>query len=121
MHTLHQRSRLHGAVRTRGDYTAQAPYGSSAYWRAAIGWLQSQEGLRYDLQDYARLLEAIDVAAEAAEVSVSTVAGRSTILRQCSFYLLRQGREGFGIQHGDIDIRIPQHSGIRLTIFLRWG
>jgi hypothetical protein len=83
-----------GAVRTRGDYTAEAPYGSPAYWRVAVGRLQSQADLRYDLQDYERLLDALEVANGTAEVPVPTVADRSAVLRQCSFYLLRLGREG---------------------------
>lgn len=83
-----------GAVRTRGDYTAAAPYGPPAYWRAVIGQLPSQAGLRYDLQDYAQLLEAMDAAVSPAVAPAPAVMDRSAVLRQCSLYLLRQGREG---------------------------
>jgi hypothetical protein len=61
----------------------------------AIGRLQSQEGLRYDLQDYGRLLDAMEVAHGTAAVPVPAVADRSAVLRQCSLYLLRLGQEGW--------------------------
>jgi hypothetical protein len=49
-----------GPVRTRGDYRAEEPYGTPAYWRAAIGRLPDDMGLDYDLDDYRALLEWFD-------------------------------------------------------------
>lgn len=48
------------AVRTRGDYSANEPYGTPIYWRAAIGRLKSEAGLIYDLQDYGQMLQEME-------------------------------------------------------------
>lgn len=87
-------ARRTGAVRTRGDYTAEALYGTPAYWRAVIGQLHSQERLIYDLHDYGRLLEVMDATLDVGEAPAPAVVDRSYVLRQCSLYLLHQGRQG---------------------------
>lgn len=53
-------TRITGAVRTRGDYRGMEPYGTPAYWRAAIALLKSEPELIYDLQDYGRMLEQME-------------------------------------------------------------
>ena len=45
-----------GAVRTRGDTTVPEPYGTPAYWRAALGRLSFEAGLSCDPDDYKNLL-----------------------------------------------------------------
>jgi hypothetical protein len=49
-----------GAVRTRGDTTAPEPYGTPAYWRAALGRLPFTERLSCDPDDYKKLLAWVD-------------------------------------------------------------
>jgi hypothetical protein len=53
-------ARTRGPVRTRGDYRAEEPYGTPAYWRAAIGRIPHDVGLDYDLDDYRAMLAWVD-------------------------------------------------------------
>jgi hypothetical protein len=53
-------SRTHGGLRSRGDYRAEEPYGTPAYWRAALGRLPSDLGLRFDLADYDTVLQLME-------------------------------------------------------------
>jgi hypothetical protein len=66
--TVHRASssRAQGGIRTRGDYMAEEPYGTPAYWRAVIGRLPSDVGLRFDLDDSNAVLQGMEAPATTA-------------------------------------------------------
>jgi hypothetical protein len=59
-----------GPVRTRGDYTAQEPYGTPGYWRAVIGRLPAQVGLRLDADDYNQALREMEAPVPITEPKI---------------------------------------------------
>jgi hypothetical protein len=63
-----------GAVRTRGDTTVPEPYGTPAYWRAALGRLPFDARLCCDPDDYKNLLVWVDPPVVAVASSATGVA-----------------------------------------------
>jgi len=55
-------AKTRGPVRTRGDYLAQEPYGTPAYWRAVLGGLPVFANLQADRRDLASALVEMDRA-----------------------------------------------------------
>ena len=53
-------SSIRNGIRARGDGSAKEPYGSSAYWRAALGLLEVELPLELDAVDLNDALETMD-------------------------------------------------------------
>jgi len=97
-----------GAVRTRGDYSAEEAHGTPAYWRAAIGRLEGEAGLIEDLEDYGRMLQKMEAAAPLAAEPEPAVATRSHVLYQCSLYIIRNLGDGYWAGKATYDESLKQ-------------
>lgn len=95
-----------GAVRTRGDYLAREPYGTPAYWRAAIGRLESEAGLTEDLEDYGRMLQEME-----AGVPIRVEPGSAET------YAVVHGT--VSTPHGEVPIEFHVGKGIKLAAALK--